>query len=122
VDRSRFILELDGRTIHVKSLPIGIPYDHFAQLSRSAQKVLKEKGQQVILGVDRLDYTKGLVNRVKAFERLLEKHPEHLEKVTFLQVCEKHKCAMNLLNALPKPLHTYYIHYVLTTNFLPSQE
>ena len=86
VDRSRFILELDGRTIHVKSLPIGIPYDHFAELSRSSPKVLKEKGQQIILGVDRLDYTKGLVSRVKAFERLLEKHPEHLEKVTFLQV------------------------------------
>lgn len=86
VDRSRFLLELDGRTIHVKSLPIGIPYDHFAEMGRNAPKILKEKDQKIILGVDRLDYTKGLVNRVKAFERLLEKNPEHLEKVTFLQV------------------------------------
>jgi len=86
VDRTKFILELDGRTIHVKALPIGIPYDHFAELSKTAPVFLKEKNQKYILGVDRLDYTKGLVSRVKAFEKLLEKHPEHLEKVTFLQV------------------------------------
>lgn len=38
--------------------------------------------QKIVLGVDRLDYTKGLVHRLKAFEKLLEKHPEHLEKVS----------------------------------------
>lgn len=37
--------------------------------------------QKVVLGVDRLDYTKGLVHRLRAFEMLLEKHPEHIEKV-----------------------------------------
>jgi trehalose 6-phosphate synthase/phosphatase len=57
-------------------------------MGRVATKVLKEKDQQIILGVDRLDYTKGLVNRVKAFERLLEKHPEYLEKCIFFQVCK----------------------------------
>lgn len=86
MDRSRFLVELDGRTIHVKSLPIGIPYDQFSDMSMNAPKVLKEKDQQIILGVDRLDYTKGLVNRVKAFERLLEKHPEYIEKCILLQV------------------------------------
>ncbi|XP_026680587.1 alpha,alpha-trehalose-phosphate synthase [UDP-forming]-like [Diaphorina citri] len=40
----------------------------------------------LVLSVDRLDYTKGLVHRLKAFETLLEKHPEHLEKVTLLQI------------------------------------
>lgn len=40
----------------------------------------------MILGVDRLDYTKGLVNRLKAFEVLLERHPEHRGNVTFLQI------------------------------------
>ena len=38
--------------------------------------------QKTVLGVDRLDYTKGLVHRLKAFEKLLEKHPEHIEKVS----------------------------------------
>lgn len=36
--------------------------------------------------LDRLDYTKGLVNRLKAFEVLLEKHPEHREHVSLLQI------------------------------------
>lgn len=38
------------------------------------------------MGVDRLDYTKGLVNRLKAFEILLERHPEHRGTVNFLQI------------------------------------
>ena len=40
----------------------------------------------MILGVDRLDYTKGLVNRFKAYERLLSDHPEYLGRVVLLQV------------------------------------
>jgi hypothetical protein len=40
----------------------------------------------VILGVDRLDYTKGLVNRLKAFEVFLERHPEQHGTVSFLQI------------------------------------
>ncbi len=40
----------------------------------------------MILGVDRLDYTKGLTNRLLAIERLLEDHPEYVEKILFMQV------------------------------------
>lgn len=47
-------------------------------------KVMKD--ERVVLGVDRLDYTKGLVQRIKAFERLLERHPEHLERVVLMQI------------------------------------
>ena len=39
--------------------------------------------QKLVLGVDHLDYTKGLVHRLRAFEKLLEKHPEHIEKVRY---------------------------------------
>ena len=41
---------------------------------------------RVVLGVDRLDYTKGLVSRLKSFRRLLEKYPKWIEKVILLQV------------------------------------
>lgn len=41
---------------------------------------------KVIIGVDRLDYTKGLPNRLEAFAELLERHPEHREKVRMLQI------------------------------------
>ena len=42
--------------------------------------------RQIILGVDRMDYTKGIPERLKAFRRLLEKHPEHRGKITLVQV------------------------------------
>lgn len=87
VDRNNMMIELAGRTIHIKALPIGIPFDRFVQLAEKAPSFLKDAGNvKVILGVDRLDYTKGLVHRIKSFERLLEKHPEYIEKVTLLQV------------------------------------
>ncbi|KAF9409913.1 hypothetical protein HW555_010845 [Spodoptera exigua] len=85
VDRKNLLVELGGRTICVRPLPIGVPFDRFVQLAQNAKPVLSTN-QQVILGVDRLDYTKGLVHRLKAFERLLEKYPEHIEKVVLLQI------------------------------------
>ena len=63
----------------------GIPFDRFKSLAAAAPRNFSDS-QKMILGVDRLDYTKGLVNRIRAFERLLEKHPEYINKVTFLQV------------------------------------
>ena len=43
---------------------------------------MRDSARKIILGVDRLDYTKGLGHRLKAFEKFLEKHPEHIEQVT----------------------------------------
>ncbi|XP_044728251.1 alpha,alpha-trehalose-phosphate synthase [UDP-forming] [Chrysoperla carnea] len=85
VDRKNLLVENDGRTIIVRPLPIGIPFDRFVHLAETAPKVMLSD-QKIVLGVDRLDYTKGLVNRLKAFEILLEKHPEHIENVTLLQI------------------------------------
>ncbi|XP_063243499.1 uncharacterized protein LOC134542860 isoform X2 [Bacillus rossius redtenbacheri] len=88
VDRSKMLVEIAGRTVHVKALPIGIPFDRFQELAETTPKFLKISDQEkIVLGVDRLDYTKGLVHRVLAFERLLERHPEYVEKLTLLQIC-----------------------------------
>lgn len=85
VDRKNLLVEHGGRSVRIRPLPIGIPFDHFVELAKNAKRIFKTK-QKIILGVDRLDYTKGLVNRLKAFEVLLERHPEHRELVTLLQV------------------------------------
>lgn len=85
VDRKNLLVEHGGRSVRVRPLPIGIPFDRFVDLATKAKKVIKTK-HKVILGVDRLDYTKGLVNRLKAFEVFLEKHPEHMGTVSFLQI------------------------------------
>jgi len=49
-------------------------------------KELGIEGQKLIIGVDRMDYTKGIVERLLAIEHLLEEHPWYLEKVTFAQI------------------------------------
>ncbi|XP_039285067.1 alpha,alpha-trehalose-phosphate synthase [UDP-forming] isoform X2 [Nilaparvata lugens] len=87
VDRKGLLVEHGGRSVRVRPLPIGIPFDRFVQLAESAPAVLAPApAQKVVLGVDRLDYTKGLVHRLRAFEILLQKYPQHLEKVTLLQI------------------------------------
>ena len=44
------------------------------------------EGKRILLGVDRMDYTKGIVERLLAIERLFEKHPEYLEQIVFVQI------------------------------------
>ncbi|CAG7837219.1 unnamed protein product [Allacma fusca] len=87
VDRKAMLVEHGGRTVRVRPLPIGIPFERFVQMAKEAPQLLIKSGdQKLILGVDRLDYTKGLTHRLRAFERLLEKHPEYKEQVIFLQI------------------------------------
>lgn len=57
---------------------------NFQSLIFLTKKIIKD--ERVVLGVDRLDYTKGLVHRIRAFERLLETYTEHVEKVVFIQI------------------------------------
>ena len=81
------------RTVQATEFPIGIDYGRFAAatkqrtLRRQARQLRKNyPGQRVIVSVDRLDVTKGLVERIKAFQRLLEDHPKLAGKVTMVMV------------------------------------
>ena len=53
------LAEHGGRSVRVRALPIGIPFSHFQSLAKSAKEKISESKIKVILGVDRLDYTKG---------------------------------------------------------------
>src|SRR5262249_19306048 len=86
-------IEVGGRCIWVGTFPIGIDADELAERAgapagRRRVRALTRTlgGQQVLLGVERLDYTKGLLERLAAFERLLEQWPELRERVLFLQI------------------------------------
>src|SRR5262249_57914703 len=46
-------------------------------------------GRALVIGVDRLDYSKGLIQRMEAFERFYALHPEWQNKVTYLQIAPK---------------------------------
>jgi trehalose 6-phosphate synthase/phosphatase len=85
VDREAMLVEHGDRTVRVGAFPIGIDFDFFEGRARAAPPA-GVGTERVVLGVDRLDYTKGIPERIRAFERLLELHPEHREKVVLMQI------------------------------------
>lgn len=82
-----------GRTIIANAYPIGIDVEAFAESARTpaanahiARLNRRTLAQSHIIGVDRLDYTKGLPDRFNAYHRLLDEHTEHHKKVTLMQI------------------------------------
>lgn len=82
-----------GRTFHAGVFPVGIDPETTAERSSRALNLPQchrlfdsLAGRQLVIGVDRLDYTKGLLNRFKAVKLLLEGHPEHRRCVVVLQI------------------------------------
>lgn len=84
----------NGRIFRAGVFPIGIDTHQVAEMAKRALAEEEEIGQlraslddrALIIGVDRLDYSKGLPERFQAYERLLERAPELHRKVTFLQI------------------------------------
>ena len=85
VDRQSLVIEHGDRAVKVGAFPLGIDFDLYESKALAAAPA-PERKERVILGVDRLDYTKGIPERIRAFERLLERYPEHREKVVLLQL------------------------------------
>ncbi|MBS4018147.1 MAG: trehalose-6-phosphate synthase [Dechloromonas sp.] len=87
------LIRRGGRTVRAIRLPIGIDVAQFTEL---AEKTFEDinidqmrraiLGQRQIVGVDRLDYSKGIPERFEAFSRMLYLHPEIEKTVTFLQI------------------------------------
>ena len=82
-----------GRRLRAAAFPIGIDVDAIAQQAaesvdgRQMKRLTESLSERaLILGVDRLDYSKGLLLRFKAFERLLELFPETRGRVTYMQI------------------------------------
>jgi trehalose 6-phosphate synthase/phosphatase len=84
IDREALTVQHGERAAQVGVFPIGIEFERFEHQADDAAQ--RKKRELIVLGVDRLDYTKGIPERILAFERLLERHPEHREHVVFLQL------------------------------------
>src|SRR4029077_605273 len=85
-----------GRQTRIGSFPVGIDSEEFQHLAQRAMKspfvrdvVDSLVGRALVIGVDRLDYSKGLIQRMEAFERFYALHPEWQNKVTYLQIAPK---------------------------------
>ncbi|HDR9089422.1 TPA: alpha,alpha-trehalose-phosphate synthase (UDP-forming) [Burkholderia vietnamiensis] len=81
-----------GSTLRAAAYPIGVYPDEIASLAqagehgKAARMATSLRGRQLIMSVDRLDYSKGLVERFRAFEKLLEHQASIGNRVSFLQI------------------------------------
>jgi trehalose 6-phosphate synthase len=90
---SHTLLAVEGRTAFVGTFPISIDFNGFAkaaerpEIASRASKLRRDLLENtIVLGVDRLDYTKGIPERLKAFRILLRKYPEMRGRITLVQV------------------------------------
>ncbi len=95
-------IHIEDRIIIVDAFPMGIDYDKFKHAATEVfQKPLQEKSElhrelekyfllspdrKLILSIDRLDYSKGIPNRLRAFAKFLEEYPEFVGKVTLIML------------------------------------
>lgn len=84
--------KMDEKMPRISAIPISINYDWFSSLSKEEKYREKArdlensiKVENIILGMDRLDYTKGIPERLRAYELFLKEYPEFQGKVTLVQ-------------------------------------
>jgi len=86
-------IDVDGRRVRTGAFPIGIDVGEFREAleTEEAGRALatlrhSAEGRKMIIGVDRLDYSKGLAERFNGYRRFLEEHPDWSGRVSFLQI------------------------------------
>jgi len=84
---------MGNRVIKVDVFPMGIDYKKYSQsinntgTKKEVDKILKTVGKRkIIISIDRLDYTKGIIQRLEAFDLFLSENPEYKGKVTLIMV------------------------------------
>lgn len=96
IDLEQFAVTRNGHTAYIKPFPISIAFSDDSEYHPSdksvhinSKNILEElhiKSKYIGLGVDRLDYTKGMLERFKAIEFFLDKYKSYHEKFTFIQI------------------------------------
>ncbi len=94
VDRSESTVTYRGRTTLVQPFPISVDFDSISRdanteaVEREMDTLRREldlEGKYVGIGMDRIDYTKGIPERLQALDKFLEDNPHYREKVVFIQ-------------------------------------
>ena len=95
LETSRNTVRMGNRIVAVKAVPIGVDYDriqritHDPDLEVEISKLRRELNLDtsiIGIGVDRLDYTKGVIERLEALELLLQRRPDLRDRLTFVQI------------------------------------
>lgn len=93
LQQKQFVLQYENRKVKIDVFPISIDFDKF-DLAYSDPVIASERikikqlyaGKKIIFSVDRLDYTKGIVYRLKGFAEFLKRNPEWKERIVFLLI------------------------------------
>jgi len=95
IDREKFSITRAGHETLIRPFPISVDYQGIEEMAASdpvkqRMEEFKEefglKDKTVLLGLDRIDYTKGLIDKLKALDRFMEKYPQYKGKFVFFQV------------------------------------
>jgi trehalose 6-phosphate synthase len=93
VDEESGRIELGGKSVIARAYPIGIDYEGFTALKndgearQTAQRVLSStRRRTAMIGVDRLDYSKGLPEKLDGISRFFDNHPERVQDLVFIQI------------------------------------
>ncbi|MBI5203242.1 MAG: trehalose-6-phosphate synthase [Elusimicrobia bacterium] len=93
IDRERFSVIKEGHLTSVKPFPISVSFPEPAAKAPDTDKEraailkgLRVKAEFLGVGVERIDYTKGLLERFRAIERFLDKYPRYKGRFTFVQI------------------------------------
>lgn len=86
-------LTVDGRPVKVDTVPMGVDFPKFAEVDADPAVDAEQeryaailRDQKVVLSIDRLDYSKGIENRLEGFQTFLERNPEWHKRVTLVLV------------------------------------
>lgn len=95
IDHERFEITRGGKPTVVRPFPISIDFEQHEATARSEAVDADMKrwatqldlcNERIGIAIDRIDYTKGMAERFRALDHLLEQHPEHRERLVFVQI------------------------------------
>ncbi len=93
VDEASGAISHDGRTTIARTYPIGIDWDHFQAQGRTKEArtaeqrlVASTRERTAMIGVDRLDYSKGLPERIDGISRFFDQHLDRVRDLVFIQI------------------------------------
>ncbi len=99
------VFEINERQVRLGVFPVGVETAAFNRLARNAIRSAEAvrvresmEGLKLVLGVDRLDYSKGIPLRIRAFEAFLDQHPEWRGRLTLLQITPKSRSEIKEYN------------------------
>ncbi|MFC1489854.1 bifunctional alpha,alpha-trehalose-phosphate synthase (UDP-forming)/trehalose-phosphatase [Candidatus Latescibacterota bacterium] len=104
-------IDVENRTVKIDAFPMGIDYEKFSNAinTPAVKKEIHKKyenveNRKIILSIDRLDYSKGILERINSFELFLEKYPKYKNKVRLILVAVPSRTNVDKYKQLKKDL------------------